>query len=160
MHRIAIVAIAALASSTVAATNLAVRHTVAMPAAVRADSAEDPLVTLEKRSWVAWQGHDTTFFRGFLSDDHLEVGFTGVGSKNVVIAGVGSPACTVSSYSYDHFRVTHFDSTTAAVTYWASQKTTCGGQPVPSPVWVSSVYVKRAGRWQNAVYQQTAAPSR
>lgn len=158
MIRIGTLAVACLLS-TISGTGprIARAHAVAVIPA-RADSAEDPLVTLEKRSWVAWQAHDTAFYRGFLSDDHLEVGFGGVGGKAYVIASVGSAACTVTSYTHDHFRVTYFDSLTAAVTYRASQATTCGGKPVPSPVWASSIYVRRGGRWLNAVYQQTANP--
>ena len=38
-------------------------------------------------------------YRGFLSDDHVEVGFGGVIGKAAVVAGVGSPICVVRSYS-------------------------------------------------------------
>ena len=65
------------------------------------------------------------------------------------------PACVVKSYAVDNFKVMRFDANTAVLTYRAEQDTTCNGNPVPSPVWVNSLYVKRGNRWLNAVYQQS-----
>jgi hypothetical protein len=114
------------------------------------------LVNLEKQSWEAWKSRDGKFYQSFLSDDHVELGSGGPFNKSSVVAFVGSPVCVVKSYEVDHFQVTVFDANTALLTYHAAQDTTCGGKPVPSPVWVSSLYVKRDGRWLNALYQQTA----
>jgi hypothetical protein len=116
------------------------------------------LIQLEKASWVAWQKHDTKFYGRFLSDDHVEVGFAGPDGKANVVKGVES-GCTVKSYDTKGFKVTRLGPDTALVTYWASQDTLCGGQPVPSPVWASSLYVRRKGQWLNAVYQQSAIPA-
>jgi hypothetical protein len=122
----------------------------------RADAAlEQALVARERASWVAWQKRDASFFQAFLSDDHVEVGFGGVAGKAAVIKSVGSPACVVASYEVGPFRLTQLTDDAALLTYHARQDTTCAGQPVPSPVWVSSLYVKRGGAWVNAVYQQT-----
>jgi hypothetical protein len=115
------------------------------------------LIAMEKASWVAWQKHDTKFYQGFLSDDHVEVGFGGPDNKANVIKGVES-GCTVKSYDTKGYKVTQLGPETALITYWATQDTLCGGQPVPTPVWVSSLYVKRKGKWLNAVYQQSAIP--
>ena len=132
----------------------------APPAAAPApDALKDTLVTLEKQSWEAWQKRDGAFFERFLSDDHVEVGFGGITDKRTVVAGVASPACIVRSYAVDRFELTKLSPTTALLTYHAAQDTVCGGKPVPSPVWVSSLYVKRSGRWLNAVYQQSQTPS-
>jgi hypothetical protein len=113
------------------------------------------LVGLEKKSWEAWKNRDGKFFQQFLSDDHVEVGFGGVTNKATVVNGVASPVCVVKSYAVDKFSLVRFDANTALLTYHAAQDTTCGGQAVPSPVWVSSLYLKRHGRWLNALYQQT-----
>ena len=113
------------------------------------------LVELEKQSWVAWKNHDGKFFEQFLSDDHVEVGFGGVTNKAKVIAGVASPLCIVKTYAIDKFELVRFDANTALLTYHAAQDTSCNGNAVPSPVWVSSLYLRRHGRWLNALYQQT-----
>jgi hypothetical protein len=119
------------------------------------DALKETLVTLEKQSWEAWQKRDGKFFQNFLADDHVEVGFGGVTNKATVVGGVASPLCVVKSYAVDRFELTTFNADTALLTYHAAQDTTCGGHPVPSPVWVSSLYVRRGGRWLNALYQQT-----
>ena len=112
---------------------------------------------LEKQSWEAWKNRDGEFYRDFLSDDHQEIGAGGVSTKTDIVPFVGSKACVVKSYSVDNFTVTIFDANTALLTYHAAQDTLCGGTPVPSPAWVSSLYVRRAGHWLNAFYQQTPA---
>jgi hypothetical protein len=113
------------------------------------------LVDLERQSWEAWKNHDAKFFEGFLSDDHVDVGSGGTTSKKDVVAGVAGPVCAVKSYAVDHFELAVLGKGTALLTYHAAQDTTCGGAAVPSPVWVSSLYMKRGGRWLNVVYQQT-----
>jgi hypothetical protein len=122
-------------------------------------SVRDTLIDLEKQSWVAWKGHDAAFFSSFLSDDHVEVGPRGVLGKADIVAGVGSPVCKVESYSVGSFKFTRVAEDMALLSYRAEQKTACGGAPVPSPAWASSLYVKREGRWVNVLYQQTPAAS-
>jgi hypothetical protein len=118
---------------------------------------KDTLVDLERQSWQAWQQRDGAFFQAFLSDDHVEVGFRGVARKAAVVAGVASPACVVHSFAIDSFDLTTLNPTTALLTYHAAQRTLCNGHAVPSPVWASSLYVRRGGRWLNAMYQQSQA---
>jgi Domain of unknown function (DUF4440) len=119
------------------------------------NALKETLVKLEKQSWEAWKTRDGKFYEGFLSDDHVELGARGPFGKSTVVKFVGSPVCEVKSYTVDHFELTNFDGDTALLTYHAAQETTCAGKVVPSPVWVSSLYVKRDGRWLSALYQQT-----
>jgi hypothetical protein len=121
------------------------------------DSLAAHLIAIERESWVAWQHHDATFFQNFLSDDHVEVGTNGIATKAQVVAFVGSGACIVNSYAVDHFQATRFDDNTALLTYRAAQNTMCGKSQVPSPTWVSSLFVRRNGKWVNALYQHTKA---
>ena len=123
-------------------------------------SVKETLIALEKQSWEAWQKRDAKFFQEFLSDDHVEMGFGGPANKAAVVNIVGSPACVVKSYSFGGFNVTLFDAHTALVTYWAKQNTACNGNPVPSPVVASSLYLKRGNRWLNAFYQQSQAKTK
>ena len=115
---------------------------------------KEQLVKLEKQSWEAWKNRDGKFFQEFLSDDHVEVGFGGIATKAEIVAFVGSPACTVKSYELDHFELKLLDKNTALLTYRETQDTVCR-TPVPSPCWVSSLYMKRGERWLNVLYQQT-----
>ncbi len=118
---------------------------------------KEQLVKLEKQSWEAWKNRDGKFFQEFLSDDHVEVGFGGLSTKAEVVAFVGSPVCTVRSYDLDHFELKMLDKNTALLTYHEAQDTVCHN-PVPSPCWVSSLYMKRGERWLNVLYQQTPIP--
>lgn len=115
----------------------------------------DSLVALERQSWEAWQKRDGGFFQYFLADDHVEVGASGRSSKATVVAGVKSPVCVVKGYAIDQFELTIFEAGTALLTYHAAQDTWCGNTALPSPAWASSLYIRRAGRWENALYQQT-----
>ena len=117
---------------------------------------EKHLIMLERRSWQAWQERDGKFFEEFLSADHVEVGPGGMSGKTAIVRFVGSPNCVVKTYSVRDFKITVFNSATALLTYYAEQDTTCNGRPVPSPAWASSLYVKKNGRWMNALYQQSA----
>jgi len=119
------------------------------------NTLKETLINLEKQSWEAWKKRDGKFFQDFLSDDHVEVGFGGVTNKATVVAGVASPVCVVKSYMVEKFELTMIDANTALLTYHAEQDTNCGGNAVPSPVWASSLYVRRGGHWLNAFYQQT-----
>ena len=100
------------------------------------------------------------FYQNFLADDHVEVGGSGTASKKEVVGFVGSPVCVVTSYALDSFTLTVLNTDTALLVYHAVQDTKCGGKPVPSPAWVSSLYVRRGRKWLNAMYQQTPTPVR
>jgi hypothetical protein len=126
------------------------------PDAGRLSAADDALIReLESKSWVAWKTRDAAFFEQFLTDDHVEVHGYGITGKAAVVAGVRSPSCVVQSYSLGPFTLTKVSADSVLVTYRAQQETVCGGARVPSPVWATSLYVKRAGRWVNVLYQQT-----
>jgi len=127
------------------------------PAPAAASALETTLVGLEKQCWEAWQKRNGTFFETYLSEDHVDVHAGGPAGKKDVVAGVASPACVVRSYAVKDFQLTPLGVDTALLVYHAEQDTTCGGQLVPSPSWVSSVYVRRDGRWQNALFQVTDA---
>jgi hypothetical protein len=116
---------------------------------------KEELVKLEKQSWEAWKNHDGKFFESFLSDDHVEVSFGGVSSKTSVVAGVASGICEVKNYALDQFELRMLGENAALLTYHEAQDTSCQSTAVPSPCWVSSLYVKRGDRWLNVLYQQT-----
>jgi len=144
-----IVFLLALSSAITIGTGLAASAETTDDAALK-----DQLIALEKKSWEAWKNRDSKFFQEFLSDDHVEVGFGGVSNKAEIVPFVGSPACTVKSYRLDHFEMKRLDANTALLTYWEEQDTVCRNR-VPSPCWVSSLYMKRGDRWLNVFYQQT-----
>ena len=116
------------------------------------------LIALEPQSWAAWQNHDVPFWTRFLSDDHVEIdAVRGTSTKADVIKGIGTAACKVASFKIDHFSFHQLDPKTVLLVYRAEQDTRCGGYVVPTPVWATSLYQRRAGRWVNVVYGHTPA---
>jgi hypothetical protein len=132
---------------------IATSRAVGLDAPAAADEAA--VRALETRSWQAWQGHDAAFFEQFLSDDHVEVHAPGIAGKAAVIAGVRSPACVVKTYALGPISSTRVSADAFLLTYRAEQDTSCGSQRVPSPVWATSLYARRDGRWVNVMYQHT-----
>lgn len=122
----------------------------------RQDRLEQQLIALETESWEAWQRMDSAFWTRFLSDDHVELnGYFGPVGKESIIAAIASKQCTVRSYAIDHFSFFRLDARNAVLIYRAEQDSDCGGTKVPSPVWATSLYQLRDGRWQNLLYEHT-----
>ncbi len=127
----------------------------ATPALAEDDAAAQGTVTaLEKQSWAAWQGHDGSFFQRVLSEDHLDIHDSGISNKKQVVAGVASGVCVVKTWDVGEMKFTRVSEDTAMLFYRASQDTHCGAAVVPSPVLVTSLYVKRDGQWLNLLYEQ------
>ena len=120
-------------------------------------SDDATLRDLESKSWVAWKAQDATFFDQFLSDDHVEVHGYGVTTKANVVDAVRRAGCVVQTYALGPLTLTPVTPDSVIVSYRAEQDTHCGSAKVPSPVWATSLYVKRSGKWVNVLYQQTPA---
>ena len=120
-----------------------------------APADETAIRELEAQSWVAWKAQDADFFERFLSDDHVEIHGYGITGKAAVVEAVRRRACTVRSYALGPISLAAVSDDTVLVTYRAEQDTACGEAKVPSPVWASSLYVRRSGRWVNVLYQHT-----
>jgi len=116
---------------------------------------ETTLMTMEKNAWDAFGKGDGKFFDGFLTEDAVVIGDSGIMSKTASVAGINTKPCAIKSFSFSNFKVTMADPNTAIATYEAAQDATCGGQPVPAKVFGSSVYVKRKGKWQGIFHQET-----
>ena len=67
-----------------------------------------------------------------------------------------SKACQVRSFDFNNVHVQRVTKDTAILTYLVKQDAVCGGQAVPSPLFNTSVYAKRNGRWQ-IVYRSSQA---
>ena len=82
------------------------------------------------------------------------IGDQGVGTKADVVKMMATDTCDVKSYTLSDWKVTLADPNTAVLTYKGSAEGTCGGQPIP-PVWASSLWVNRKGRWLAFSHQET-----
>jgi hypothetical protein len=128
----------------------------AASAQVKASKAvSDQLEKMERQAWDAFGRGDGKFFEGFYSTDAIQIDPNGILTRKEAIAGISSKPCELKGYSFSNFRVTVLNATTAFVTYSATQDAACGGQKVPDKLFASSVYVKRNGKWQGALHQES-----
>jgi hypothetical protein len=65
--------------------------------------------------------------------------------------------CDIKSFNLSDWKLAKPTTTTALLTYKGTQQGTCGGAPVPSTVWASSLWVKRKEVWVAVFHQETAA---
>ena len=132
--------------------------TPSQPAAAQgAGDVKHTLIDLEKGAWEAWKKKDSAYFETFLTDDTVQVSPAGVTRKAQIVKGIGASTCDVKGYAMDGFDVVMLDADAAILTFSATQDATCGGMAEPSPVWASSVFVRRGGKWLAAFHQETPA---
>ena len=80
----------------------------------------------------------------------------GVGGKAQYVKAIIDNNCTVSRYSLDNTKVTMLSGDVALLTYRYAHNAVCGGHSEASPLWASTVYVKRGGKWLIAFHQEIA----
>ncbi len=120
----------------------------------RNNSVESQIIALEKAAWNAWKNKDSSWFQKNLADDALSVNSGGVFDKAQIIKGYSE--CDVKSYSLDDFKFRMLDKNVALITFTGNQNAVCGGEKNPTSVRVTSIYVKRDGKWLNSFYMETA----
>jgi uncharacterized protein (TIGR02246 family) len=123
----------------------------------RNDPVETQIVALEKMAFEAWKNKDRKFFEDHMSDAGQYLDPDGVGGKAQYVKAIIDNNCTVSRYSLDNTKVTMLSNDVALLTYRYAHDAVCGGHPEASPLWASTVYVKRSGKWLIAFHQEIAA---
>ena len=114
------------------------------------------IIAAEKKLWDAWKNKDTKPFKSALSADFVMIEEGGVSGKDAVMKEITSMPCDVKSVELSDWKLTMLNSNTALLTYKGRAEGTCAGTPIP-PVWASSVWVNRGGKWLAASHQETPA---
>jgi len=109
----------------------------------------------ETALWTAWKNKDVGPFNTHLADDAVMVDGSGVSGKSSV--GEGIKMCDIKSFTLSDWKMTKPNASTALITYKGVQEGTCGGAPIPSTVWASSLWVKRKDVWYAVSHQETPA---
>ena len=120
-------------------------------------SIEATLAAVEKDLWEAWKNKKPAAFEKYISADAILVSDEGTAGKDQVVKEIPGNPCEIRDYSLSDFKVTMIDSTSAILTFKATQDYTCDGKAGPTPIYASSVYVKRGGQWLNIFHQETPA---
>lgn len=123
----------------------------------RNDSVEAQIVALEKTAFEAWKNKDRKFFEDHMFEAGQYLDPNGVGGKAEYVKAIIDNNCTVSSYSLDNTKVNMLSKDVALLTYRYAHDVVCGGNREASPLWASTVYVKRGGKWLIAFHQEIAA---
>lgn len=121
------------------------------------DSVEAQIVALEKSAFEAWKNKDRKFFEEHMSEDGQYLDLNGVGGKAQYVKAIIDNDCKVTSYSLDNTKVTMLSNDVALLNYRYAHDVVCGGNPEASPLWATTVYVKRGGKWLIAFHQEIAA---
>jgi hypothetical protein len=116
----------------------------------------DELIELERAGWTSLcNGTGDDFYGQTMTSDGVMVLANGtVMARDDVVAALGQ-APPWSSYDMDDIQVVRIGEDSAALVYVGTGHR--DGEP-PFVGVMSSVYVKRNGRWKLALYQQTPRP--
>ena len=126
---------------------------VGQPKVSKDPEVEAQVIALEKAGWEAWKNKDAGWFQNNLTDEFLQVNSDAVSTKAEVVRSTATD-CDVKNVSLDNFRFVMLDKDAVLLTYTAMQEGTCGGQRIPQHVRATVNYVKRGGRWLEAMYME------
>jgi hypothetical protein len=113
---------------------------------------EQELLALKDAALAATQRADGAFYADYLDDAAIAIVPFGVFDKAAIVAQMSSPKSAFRSTAIEDTRALALTADTGLVTYKATYPT---GQ-----VMVTTVYVKKAGRWKGVFYQQTPLVAR
>lgn len=117
---------------------------------------EAQIIALEKAGWEAWKNKDAAWYQINLAEDALQVNGGGVLNKSQILKITGTD-CEIKSFSLDNFKFLMLDKNSALIAFTGMQDGVCGGKTIPAKVHSTSVYVRRDGKWLNALYTETPA---
>jgi len=117
---------------------------------------ETQIIALEKQGWEAWKNKNAAWFQTNLAEDALQVNGGGVLNKSQIVKITGTD-CEIKSFSLDNFKFLMLDKNSALITFTGMQDGVCSGKTIPAKVHSTSVYIKRGGKWLNALYTETPA---
>lgn len=115
---------------------------------------EAQITALEKAGWEAWKNKDSSWTRDNVTEEFLLVNSESVSNKAQVVKSTATD-CEVKSYSLDNFKFVTLQKDSVLMTYTAKQDGVCSGKTIPANVRASVVYVKRGGKWLEALYMET-----
>ena len=110
----------------------------------------------ENALWNAWKNKDVKPFNSMLAANAVMIGEQGVAGKKEVAGAMASMPCEVKSFTLSDWKLAMVDSNAALITYKGVADGTCAGTAIP-PVWASSVWVNRGGKWLAFSHQETTA---
>jgi uncharacterized protein DUF4440 len=135
---------------------LAPMRAAAQSAAAAVNADDSLLVDRERAAWEALRLRDTTAFGRLMGGDVVDVDVSGAKRTTVRSTARYVMGCQTTSYKLADVHVVHF-AATVVVSYSATVEQTCWGQKAPSPIYVMTVYERRAQGWAPVAHSETPA---
>jgi Domain of unknown function (DUF4440) len=108
-----------------------------------------------KAEWEALKNKDKKAYADLLDDDYEGVEVDGKGERNKVQALNELPVSNVFDYTLWGFKVIPLEPSGALVIYEVTMQFPPRAQIRYSRVYISELWVKRAGQWKEVHYQET-----
>ena len=115
---------------------------------------EAQVIALERAGWEAWKNKDAKWFQENTAEDLVEVNSDGVFNKAQIINALPTD-CDVKSVALNNFKFVMLSKDAALLNYTATQDGVCGGKKLAPQVRATVNYVKRGGKWLEAMYMET-----
>ena len=114
---------------------------------------EKQIIKLDQQGWEAWKNNDPVWFIENTTESFQSISSDGISNKADVIRSTPT-GCHVASYALTDFNFTMLDMNAVLLTYKVTQDAVCGGEQAPPSLTVAVNYVKRDGKWLEAMYMQ------
>ena len=114
------------------------------------------LVAKERAMWEALKNRDTVAFASLMGGGVVDIDASGARRTSPPTTARFVTGCQTPSYAMSDVRIVH-DGTLAIVTSKIALDQTCWGQKAPSPLYVMTVYVRRASTWSAVAHSETPA---
>jgi hypothetical protein len=108
----------------------------------------------ETALWTAFKDKDVKPFQMWLTPDAIMIGDQGVGTKADLMKMLPTMPCEIKSFTLSDWKLTMADPDDAVITYKGVTDGTCAGKPIP-PVWASSLWTMRKGKWLAFSHQES-----
>jgi ketosteroid isomerase-like protein len=117
--------------------------------------ATKQIQAMEQAINAAIQKGDATAFKANIADDAISM--DGNGAMPIAEFQKMFAQIKLTSFTIDQSKVMFLNDTAAIHTYRFTGKGSMMGQPMPSPTWSSTTWVKRGGKWVAVFHQESVA---
>lgn len=111
------------------------------------------IIALETSGWDAWKDKNAEWFKTNTTAEFLSINSDGISDKSQVIASISD--YDVKSVLLEDFKFVRIHKEVVVMTYIANQDGICGDNKLTTKVRAIVNYVKRNGKWLEALYMET-----
>jgi hypothetical protein len=130
-----------------------------MAAQAPADRAaiEKAVMANEMKVNDAFEKRDVAALKALIAEDGIGIDMSGPNTAAEMFKQLPTMDMKITESKMSDFKFRWIDANSVAVYYTWTGKGTMMGQPVPSPVYCSSVWTKQGAKWMAVFHQETAA---